>query len=48
VVFDITDQLLIRYSALVRYWKKKCEFNGAVYQLFMDFKKSHDTIRREV
>jgi hypothetical protein len=27
--------------------KKKWEFNGAVHQLFIDFKKAYDLIRRE-
>jgi hypothetical protein len=37
VGFDVTDQLLIRFSAFVRYWRK----NGramTVYQLFIDLK----------
>jgi hypothetical protein len=42
VDFDITDQLLIRFSAFVRYWKKKWEYNEAVHQLFIDFKKAYD------
>jgi hypothetical protein len=40
VGFDATDQLLIRFSAFVRYWRKKWESNEAVHQLFIDFKKS--------
>jgi hypothetical protein len=27
VGFDVTDQLLIRFSAFVRYWRKKREFS---------------------
>jgi hypothetical protein len=47
VGFDVTDQLLIRSFAFVRYWRK----NGStmrVHQLFVDFKKAHDSVRREV
>jgi hypothetical protein len=35
--FNVTDQLLIRFSAFVRYWKKKWEYNETVHQLFIDF-----------
>ena len=28
--------------------EKKCEYNGAVHQLFIDFKKAYDSVRREV
>jgi hypothetical protein len=42
VGFNITDQLLIRFSAFVRFWRK----NGStMHQLFIDFKTS---VRREV
>jgi hypothetical protein len=47
VDFDIINQLLIRYSAFVRYWRK----NGStirLYQLFTDFKTANDSVRREV
>jgi hypothetical protein len=27
---------------------KKWEYNGAVHQLFIDFKKAYDSVRREV
>jgi hypothetical protein len=47
VDFDITDQLLIRFCAFVRYWKKS-EYNETVHQLFIDFKKAYDSMRREV
>jgi hypothetical protein len=39
-----TYQLLIRYPAFVRYWRK-VSVNGI---FFIDFKKACDTIRREV
>jgi hypothetical protein len=45
VGFDITDQLLIRSFASVRYWRKKWEYNETV---FVDFKKAYDSVRREV
>ena len=28
--------------------EKKCEYNEAVHRLFIDFKKTHDSVRREV
>jgi hypothetical protein len=35
VGFDVTDQLLIRFSAFVRYWRKNLNtMNEAVHQLF--------------
>jgi hypothetical protein len=30
-------QLLIRYSAFIRYWKKKWKYNETVHQVFIDF-----------
>jgi len=27
---------------------KKCEYNEAVHQLFIDFKKAYDPVRREI
>jgi hypothetical protein len=48
VDFDITDQLLIRFSAFIRYWRKKWEYTETVHQLFIDFKKAYDSVRREV
>jgi hypothetical protein len=48
VGFDIPYQLLIRFSAFVRYWRKKWEYNETVHQLFIDFKKAYDSVRREV
>jgi hypothetical protein len=46
VGFDVTDQLLIRFSAFVRYGRKKWEYNETVHQLFIDFKKAYDSVRR--
>jgi hypothetical protein len=48
VGFDVTDQLLIRFSAFVRYWRKKWEYIETVHQIFIDFKKANDSVRREV
>jgi hypothetical protein len=48
VDFDVTDQLLIRFFAFVRYCRrKKWEYNETVHQLFVDFKKAYDSVRRE-
>jgi len=41
VGFDI-DQLLIKYSAFIRSWRR----NRTVLQLFIDFKQTYDSIRR--
>jgi hypothetical protein len=46
--FDATDQLLYIYSALVKYRRKKWEYNEAGHQLFIDFKKAYDAGWREV
>jgi len=45
---DATGRLLIIYSAFVKYLRKKWEYNEAVHQLFIDFKKACDSVRREV
>jgi hypothetical protein len=45
-VFDITDQLLIRFSAFVRYWRKKGS-TMRQYISYSDFKKAYDSVRRE-
>jgi hypothetical protein len=29
-------------------WRKKWEYNETVHQLFVDFKKAYDSVRREV
>jgi sorting nexin-29 len=46
--FNAIGQLLIIYSAFVKYLRKIWEYNEAVYQLFIDFKKAYDSVRREV
>jgi hypothetical protein len=35
VGFDITNQLLIRSFAIVRYRRKKWEYNETVHQIFV-------------
>ena len=46
VDFDATDQLLIIYSAFIQCIKKR--INEAVHQLFIDFKKAYDSVRRDI
>jgi hypothetical protein len=46
--FHVTSQLLIIYSAFIKYFRKKWEYNEAVHHLFIDFKKAYDSVRREV
>jgi hypothetical protein len=48
VGFDVTDQLLIRFSAFVRYWRKKRKYNETVHQLFIHIKKAYDSVSGEV
>ena len=48
MAFDATGRLLIIYSAFVKYLRKKWEYNEEVYQLFIDFKKAYDSVKREV
>jgi len=47
VDFDTTGQLLIIYSAFVKYLRRM-EHIEAVHHLFVDFKKAYDSVRREV
>ena len=44
---DATGRLLIIYSASAKYWRK-WEYSEPVHQLFIDFKKAYDSVRREV
>ena len=39
---------MIIYSAFVKYLRKKREYNEAVHQLFIDFKKAHYSVTRDV
>jgi hypothetical protein len=48
VDFGITYQRQIKFSISGRHWRKKWEYNGTVHQLFIDFKKAYDSVRREV
>jgi hypothetical protein len=48
VDFDVTDQLLIRFSTFVRCRRKKLEYNEAVRKIYIDFKKAYDSVRRKV
>jgi hypothetical protein len=47
VGFDVTDQLLIRSSVLVRFFKE-LEYNEAIHQLFIDVRRVYDSVKREV
>jgi len=40
VDFDATGQLLIIYSAFIKWLKTKWEYNEAVHRLFIDFKEN--------
>jgi hypothetical protein len=45
VVFGLTtNQIFCIRQILEKYW----EYNETVHQLFIDFKKAHDSVRREV
>jgi len=48
VEFEATGQLLIMYSAFVKYRGNKKEYNEPVHQLFINFKEAYDSFRREV
>jgi len=39
---------LIIYSVFAKYLRNKWEYNEEVHQLFIDFKKDYDSVRREV
>jgi hypothetical protein len=42
--FDEIGQRLIRFSISIRYWRKS---GSIIHQLFIDFKKANDSVRRE-
>jgi len=48
VDFDEVDKLLIRYFVFFKYWRENGSINGTVHQLFIDFEKAYDSVRREV
>jgi hypothetical protein len=43
---DAIIHLLIIYSVFVKYLRKKLEKNEAVHQLFIEFQKVYDSVRR--
>jgi hypothetical protein len=47
VGFNITDQLL-QILCIHQLLEKKWEYNETVHQLSIDFRKVHDSVRREV
>ena len=48
VEFNATGHLLTMYCAFVKYLRKKWEYNEAMHQLCIDFKKTYYSVRREV
>ena len=48
VDLDITDRLFTKYFVFGRYWRKKWEYDGTIHQLFIDFKKAYDSVKREI
>jgi hypothetical protein len=49
VGFDVTDQQLTEMIFCIsQILEKKWEYNETVHQLFIDFKKSYDSLRIEV
>jgi hypothetical protein len=48
VGFEVTARLPIKFSAFVRYWRKKWKYIDTAHQLFIDFKIAFDSVRREV
>jgi len=55
VDFNATGQLLIIYAAttdhifcICQILEKKLEYDEAVHQLFIDFRKAYDSVRREI
>jgi len=48
-VWILTQQVnCIRYSAFVKYLRKKWEYNEAVHQLVAYFKKAYDSVTRDI
>jgi hypothetical protein len=48
VDFKVTDQLLIIFSTCISYWIKKWKCSETLHKLILDFKKAHDSVRREM
>ena len=44
---NVTVQLMVICSAFFKYMRKKWEHNETVHQLFIEFKKAYDSVRRE-
>jgi hypothetical protein len=38
----------IQYSAFVKYLRKRWEYNEVAHQIFTDFKKTYDSVRKDV
>jgi hypothetical protein len=45
VDFDVTDLFMIIYFTFFKYLKRKWVYSEAVHQLFIDFKKTYDSVR---
>jgi purine nucleoside phosphorylase len=48
VDIDITDQLPDQIFCIHQILENTWEYNETVHQLFIDFSKAYDTVRREV
>jgi hypothetical protein len=48
VGFDVTNKFADQIFAFFRYRRNKWEYNERVHQLFVDFKKAYDSVRREI
>jgi hypothetical protein len=45
---DVTNKLLMRFFRISHVLEKKLEYSNIVRQLFTDFKKAYDLVRRDV
>ena len=45
---DVRDQLLVCICQVLDKRKTKWEYNETVHQLFMDFNKAYNAVRREI
>jgi hypothetical protein len=48
VGIDVTEQLLMQILCTCQILEKELEHNETIDQLFVDFKKAYDSVRREV
>ena len=46
--FDVTDRLLTKYFVFGRYLRKNRVSYDTIHKLFIDFKKTYDSVKREV